>query len=286
MKKSRIILLVMITVLLSVLVNYGLIPHQTSTRQNETVFQHVMRTGTIRCGYTSWYPVLVKDPNSGKMSGTFYDYTNALGKSLSLKIEWTEEMGFGEFPAALQSGRIDAYCSGTYITAARARAVDFVMPAYYVPLYAFARAGEHRFGADIGAINNSKYTMAVLEGGATSVIQEQLFPKVKPYSLPQLTSPAELFTILAQGKADAVIYDLFTYGDFNKHNPGKVKRISDQAVKVFPIAIGIKPDEDRLQQMLSNATLEMHLSGQMEQIIKSHEDYPDGTYRIALPYQR
>jgi len=285
MKKSRIILLVIITVLLSVLVNYSLIPHQTSALQNEIVFQRIMRTGTIRCGYTSWYPVLVKDPNSGKMSGTFYDYINALGKALNLKIEWAEEMGFGEFPAALQSGRIDAYCSGTYITAARARAVNFVMPAYYVPLYPFARMNDDRFGKDISVINNPKYTMAVLEGGATSVIQEQVFPKVKPYSLPQLTSPAELFSSLAQGKADAVIYDLFTYGDFNKHNPGKVKRISDQAIKVFPIAIGINPGEDRLQQMLSNATLEMHLSGQMEQIIKSHEDYPDGIYRIAPPYK-
>jgi len=286
MKKSQVFLLMVITVLLSLLTNYILMPRQTGNLQNETAFQRVMRTGTIRCGYTSWYPVLVKDPNNGMMRGTFYDYANALGKALSLRIEWTEEMGFGDYPAALQSGRIDAYCSGTYITAARARAVGFVMPAYYVPLYPFVRVGDNRFGANINAINDPQYTMAVLEGGATSVIQEQLFPKVKPYTLPQLTSPAELFTSLAQGKADVVIYDLFTFGDFNKHNPGNVRRISDQAVKVFPIAIGIKPEEDRLREMLSNATLEMHLSGQMEQIIKNHEDYSDGIYRVTQPYQR
>lgn len=251
----------------------------------ESVYDRVIQSGKIRCGYFSYPPVLMKDPNTGEFSGIFYDYMNELGKALSLKVEWTEEIGLGDFPAALEAGRIDAMCAGIWLTAQRARVNDFVMPVYYLPLYAYAREDDTRFDKDINIVNDSQYTMAILEGGATSMIQKQLFPNVKVYELPQLTSPAELFTSLAAGKADMVIYDLFTYGNYNANNPGKVQKISSQAVKVYPNAITLRHGEDKFRQMLSNATLEMHLSGAIEKILKKHEKYPGALLNVAKPYE-
>lgn len=258
---------------------------QAFAQDKESVYDRVIKSGTIRCGYFPFPPVLTKDPNTGEFSGIFYDYMNELGKSLSLKIEWTEEIGLGDFPAALESGRIDAMCAGIWLTAQRARVNDFVMPLYYLPLYAYSRTDDTRFDKDILVLNNAQYTMAVLEGGATSMIQKQIFPDVKVYELPQLTSPAELFLSLKDGKADAVIYDLFTYKNFDANNPGKIRRVSDQAIKIYPNAVTVRRGEYEFRQMLSNATMEMHLSGAIEKILKKYEKYPGALYGVAKPYE-
>ena len=107
----------------------------SDSKAQESVYDRVIRTGTLRCGYFLYPPVLSKDPNSGEFSGIFYDYLSELGKALSLKVEWAEEIGLGDAPAALESGRIDAMCAGMFLTAQRARANDFVMPIYYLPMY-------------------------------------------------------------------------------------------------------------------------------------------------------
>jgi ABC-type amino acid transport substrate-binding protein len=274
-----------LAIILALLWNAAFFSRHPSTA-HDTVFDRVMHSGTLRCGYFTWKPFLIKDPNTGALSGIFYDYMNALGKSLSLKVEWVQEMGLGEFPAALNSGIVDAFCSGVYITGAKARAMDFAAPAFYVPLYAFARTSDDRFHHDISAINDQHFTMAVLEGGVTATIQEHQFPNTKLYSLPQLTSPAELFTSVAQNKADVAIYDLATYGDFNAHNPGQIASISDQPVKIFPLALAVKPGENEFRQMLSHATSEVQLSGEMEKIIRKYEAYPGSFYSVAPPYQK
>lgn len=254
-------------------------------KADESVYDRVIRTGTLRCGYFLYPPVLSKDPNTGEFSGIFYDYLSELGKDLSLKIKWAEEIGMGDAPAALESGRIDAMCAGMWITAQRARANDFVMPLYYLPLYMYAQTGDTRFDADMMVLNDKRYTLAIMEGGATSTLQKQIFPNVKTLDLPQLTSPAELFLTLAGGKADAVIYDLFTYKYFDVAKPGEIRRVSDKPVKVYPNAIMLKRGEDEFRRMLSNTTLEMHLSGAIEKIIKRHEAYEGAVYRVSNPYQ-
>ena len=75
--------------------------------QPQTVYDRVMRTKTLRCGYHTWAPYLVKDANSGAMSGIYFDYVEKLAASLNLKVEWAEEVGYGDLITALNGGRID-----------------------------------------------------------------------------------------------------------------------------------------------------------------------------------
>ncbi len=261
------------------------IPTFSHAHDKESAYDRVMRTGTLRCGYFLKQPVFVQNANSGEFSGIFYDYVEKLAKNLSLKIDWVEEIGLGDYPSALNSGRIDAMCSGIWIISTRSRAHDFTSPLYYLPLHAYVRKDDHRFKDDIFLLNNSQYTVAILEGGATDTIQRELFPKSTVYSLPQLTSPADLFISLDQEKADAVIYDPFVFETFDKNNPDLVKQASKQAIKTYPNAIAVKYEEDSLRKMLSLATLEMHLSGEVEEILKKHEKYPSMIYRVAKPYE-
>lgn len=260
------------------------LPVQSYAKDNDSVYDRVIGNGKIRCGYFSWYPAVIKDSETGQFKGIVYDYMNKIGEALHLEIEWTEEIGLGDYPAALESGRIDAMCSGIWVTAERGRVTDFVDPIYYLPLYAYARTGDTRFDKDIFRLNDPQYKLVILEGGATASIQRQMFPKNKPLELPQLTSPAELFVNLQMKKADAAIYDPFTYQDFNKYNPGKVRQIGDAPLKVFPNVIAVKRGEMEFLHMLNNATTELLLSGEIDRIIDRHETYKGAILRVARPY--
>ena len=251
----------------------------------ESAYDRVMRTGELRCGYFNWKPAFIKDPNTGELSGIFHDYMEELGRSLKLKIIWSEEIGLGDYPAALASGRIDAMCSSVYVTAERARVNDFIAPLYYLPLHAFTRKDDNRFdGFAVEKFNNPAYTVAILEGGGTSILQRYYLPQAKVYELPQLSNPAELFTATAMKKADFVLYDLFSFEDYNAHNPGKLKRVTDQPIKIFPLAIAVGKNQDALREMLKTATMDLQLAGATEKVIKKYETYPHSILRPAMPY--
>lgn len=251
----------------------------------ESVYDRVMRTGEIRCGYFSWYPAVINNPKTGEIEGIYYDFMKELGKTLSLNVIFAEEVGLGDYPAALQSGRIDAMCGASWLIGERAREIDFVMPLFYLPLYGFSRIDDGRFDNNIHILNDEKYTIAVLEGGATATVRRKIFPKSKAYEIPQLVSPAELFVSLDLKKADAVIYDMFTYGDFDKHNPNKIKKISAEPIKVYPNIVGIKRGEEEFRRMLTNAYTDLFLSGTLDRIIDKHEIYKGAIFRVAKPYE-
>ncbi len=124
--------------------------NDTNTPVNPTLenspnktYDRVMQTKTLRCGYGVWPPFIDKDANTGKMSGIFYEYVEALGKNLGIKMIWSTELGTGEFISALQSGRIDAMCASIWPNAVRAKDIDFVRPVYFSPIYAYARSNDY-----------------------------------------------------------------------------------------------------------------------------------------------
>ena len=62
----------------------------------------------MRCGYVSNPPSCIVDPNTGQLGGIFVDSIEAIGEELGIRIEWTEEVGFGSMIEGLVTGRYDA----------------------------------------------------------------------------------------------------------------------------------------------------------------------------------
>jgi ABC-type amino acid transport substrate-binding protein len=252
----------------------------------ESTYYHVLRTQTLRCGYIVWTPFLIKDPNTAQLSGIFYDYTEALGKALHLKIEWTEEMGWSDFPSALENGRVDGMCAGGWANSARARVIDFVRPILYQPVYVYARADDKRFDNNLAAIDDPAITIVGVEGSSQTLIATQDFPKAKLFQLPELTSLPEIFVNLVSGKADVAITNPATADQYTLHNPGKIHRvITPTPIRLFANGIAIPAGQDRFRRMLDLATEEMLSSGQVERIITKYDNSPDVLLRVALPYK-
>src|SRR3990167_8306945 len=83
------------------LMTFTILSSFNSTRQAgvsgeaSSVYDRVINSGQLRCAYVTYPPACVKDPNSGKLSGVFVEAVEALGKNLGLKVQWTEEVGWG-----------------------------------------------------------------------------------------------------------------------------------------------------------------------------------------------
>jgi ABC-type amino acid transport substrate-binding protein len=250
----------------------------------ESVYDRVLRTGTIRCGYGMWDIHLKKDPNTGKFSGIFYDYMEALGKALNLKIEWAEEVGWGDYIAGLVNDRFDAYCTVVGLNAERARQVDFLTPLFFLRSDVFARVGDARFDHHLERINQPDVTMTTIEGDLYGKIADREFPLAKKLTLPQLATTAELFTSLADGKSDVIITDASSGAVYLHNNPGKIERVKlDAPYRALPASISIKGGEYRFQRMLDIATIEMMANGTIGQILDKYDPQREAVADAADP---
>jgi len=116
----------------------------SGTVAKESTYERVLRTGEIRCAYAPNPPTLIKDPNTGIMSGIFSDVMNEAGQRLGLKIVWAEEVDYGTIAEGFSTDRYDAFCATVWPTAERSRVASFTVPLYYSPVGIFVRSGDHR----------------------------------------------------------------------------------------------------------------------------------------------
>ncbi len=256
------------------------------SKGDNSVYDRVMRSQTLRCGYGPWPPFINKDPLTGQFSGIFFDYMEALGKSLHLKILWTEEVGNGEFIEALKSGRIDAMCASIWPSASRAREIDFVTPIYYSPIYAYSRIHDTRFDHHLDRINAPDISLVTVDGEIGDIIANEDYPKVRKISLPQSSSVSEAFMTLASRKADVVFANPAMFALYEAKNPRIVQRIpANHPLRVFGNTIAITAGEDKLRQMLSTATVELLASGKIDSILNQYKPDSDSLLRVRPFFQ-
>ena len=288
MKFPNVLLVIILSFATAFVTARYVLPHNgnEAVAVKESVYDRVMRTGTIRCGYADWNPLLIKDPNTGKLSGIAYDYVEAMGKALNLKVEWAEEVGWGDFPVALETGKIDAFCTGAWPTASRARQVDFVRPIIYQAVYAYVRADDHRFDNNLAAIDDPTIAIAAMDGEMSSLIAASDFPKAKTTQVPQLANISELLLNVVDKKADVTFTDTDTAAQYDAKNPGKIRRVSSKApLRFLGDPLVIARGQDQLRRMFDIATDELLSSGKIEKITTKYERFPGTLLRVAPLYQ-
>ena len=252
--------------------------------QKESAYDRVIRTGTLRCGYILYPPVLMHDEETETFSGVSADILAEMAKRLSLKIEWTEEAGMDVILQGLTTGRYDIVCHPLYVNSARARAAFFTDAVSYNPTYIVTRADDSRFDAGYMTLNNPQYKMAFLEGEITAIFAEQKFPKSAKHSVPQIQGYGFVLKDVAMGKADATISDPVSVANFNKANPEKLKVLQPPLV-VNAVAYPIAQDT-RLKEMLDVTINEMLMDGWINNMTATkYPEYWENILPVGKPYE-
>src|SRR5882724_8019966 len=138
--------------------------NSSKQKSAQPAFDKVINTKTIRVGYISYGRSLIKDPNSGKITGIFHDVLIEIGRRADLKIEFVEEVAWGTMIEAVNSGRVDLICTGLWPNSTRAKFADFTDPIYFSPIKAYVKTGDKTFDGDLGKANAATVKIATIDG--------------------------------------------------------------------------------------------------------------------------
>ncbi len=256
----------------------------TPSPAKESSYDRVMRTGVLRCGYGIYPKFLERDLNTKAFSGMYYDLLEEIGKQLSLKIEWTEEVAFSTAFDGLKSNRYDVACMPFNQTPGRARATEFTTPIIFAPTYAYVRANDTRFDNAYAKINDPSVTYAYLEGEFSQYLKAERFPKAQTLSLPNLTDVSQVLLQVSTGKADIATTEPSTAEPFLLNNPGKLKRVIGPSLRMQAAGLDVAVGEHALRAMLDTTIRAMLASGVVEKIVGKYTTSPDQFILPAQPW--
>lgn len=248
-----------------------------------TTLDKVLSSGEIRIGYVVNPPALIKDPNTGKLSGIYYDAVELMAKNLSLKTNWKEEVGWGTMAEGLYSDRYDMVVGGIWPSSTRSKKVDFSTALYYSAVNAYVRANDYRFNTPKD-INQSNITIATLDGEMSSIIAKNSYPTVKTLSLPEDASIAQNLLNVKTGKADVTFVEQAVADDFLANNPGSIKNPFSSYIRIFGNTIVLPKGQEGFNNMINTAMQEIINSNDAERIVKSYEKYPNSFYLPQKPF--
>lgn len=282
MNNTEIILLVVVVALVASFV--GVKIFSGGTTQSQDLLAKVLDKGEIRVGYVVYPPGMIKDPNTGELSGIFHDALEEAGKNLGLKINWVEEVGWGTMIEGLKAGRYDMIGSPVWPNSSRAKNVDFTIPLNYSAVGVYTRTGDNRF-TDLTRINNSNVTIATIDGEMSSFIAKAAFPNAKVISLPQDAQVSQLLLNVRTSKADITFVETAIAEEFLAQNPGSVQNIvPNNPVRSFGNTMLVPKNQDGFKSMINSALEELFNSGTVDVLIDKYEKYPGSFYRAAKPY--
>lgn len=265
----------LLTVLIALGVSLGALHFQkpagtVAAVAKETAYERVLRTGTLRCGYYPLPPLIIKDINTGKLSGLAHDFTTALAEATELKLLWQEEISFSTYLQDITNGRYDAECAEGWANAVRGKYAYYSKPYAYVPLVAVVRTDDKRFDNSPEAFNDAAVKMVTIDGETSQIITRLRFSKASQVSIPQNTAWTDQILNVVTGKADAVLVDALTAHGYIAANPGKVKMISyDPPIHLIPLGLTL-PQDEKLRALMDIATDQLINNGTVAMLINKY----------------
>ncbi len=280
---------VLLLLLLALVAGYGgahFTHHQTNNAivaQRESVYERVMRTNELRCGYMLYEPMVRKDPNTGAFSGIAVDLAAELGKALNIKFIWAEETGWGTAIEGLRTGRYDALCVGFWRLAAEGKHLYYTQPFAYSIVEIMARNNDVRFDQMSAAINDATVRIVSSDGMEATRIAHRDFPRAQLIELPNMQGDSDLMESVATGKADITFIDAATSERYMTANPGKLKRLARTApIRIYQNTFAL-PQDERLKAMLDTALNDLVENGGMDIILDKYDAAHKTLLRIKRP---
>jgi ABC-type amino acid transport substrate-binding protein len=251
----------------------------------KTTYDKVLESKTIRVGYIPYGSSFIKDPNTGNLSGIMHDVLIEAGRSMELKIDFVEEVGWGTMVEAVQSGKVDLICTGLWPNSTRGRFVDFTSPIYYSPIKAYVRSSNTLFDGNLNRANSKDVKISAIDGEMTSIISRFDFPYATTSMLPQNTDISQVLLDVASNKVDITFVETAIANEFMSNNPSQIKEVpSVLPLRVFPNVMMIPKGDVKFQSMLNITFEELHNTGFVEKIVEKYEKYPNSYFRRQPPY--
>ncbi len=253
--------------------------------KTETGFERMLRTNTIRCGYYVYPPVTYRDPNTNKLSGFSVDMMEKIADKAGMKVEWTDEVNFGNWTQELEAGRFDVACTPMWPAIPLGRKALFTTPMFYSQIRVIGRADETRF-TNLTDLNKPEVKITVADANETYYLAKEWFPKATIMTQPQNADGTQVILDVIGHKADVMISDLNAVAQWNKNNDQKIAVTAGGAVlKAMPFTLAVRATDADLGNFLNTAIADLNNTGAIPRMIDKWMDYKGVFIPVTTPYQ-
>ena len=206
--------------------------------ENSTI-QKVLKEKKLIIGMSpGYFPFNMKDPK-GDFVGYDVDFANALGKALGedIKVEYKQFTFDGLIPA-LQAGEVDMIFAGMTIRGDRALAVSFANP-YFQTGQAVMLPSSDTKTKTWEELDVKGNKIAVGIGTTGALLAKDVFKNAEVLDFEEFPTAA---AAMAQGQADAVVYDEPAIAIWNLKNAGQVRAL-EGLISSENLGIAIKKND-------------------------------------------
>jgi polar amino acid transport system substrate-binding protein len=215
-----------------------------------------MAADTVRIVTDPTFPPM-EFTKDGKRTGFDIELTEALVKEMGKNAEWTDIDFKGLIPAVL-SGRADMAVSAIYITADRAKVVDFTDSYYAGGLVVLTRKN--------GPIKSLKdldgHKVSVQVGTKSVKFLQDNYPKVQRV---EVEKNEEMFNLVNIGRSDAAVTGKPAAKLYAQAHPDLV--VLNEQITTEAYGIAVSKDKPELTKALNEALTRLKSNGTYDKIV-------------------
>lgn len=246
--------------------------------------ERVLADNTLRCGYYVFPPITYRDDATGELSGFAVDMMSLFAEKTGIKVEWAEEITFGNWTEGLQAGRFDAICTTMWPDTAQGRIALFTRPLFYAAISPLVRADDARFKT-LADLNKDNITFVGQDNSMLAALTREAFPNAKINMMPAMMDGPTVMQEVLTRKADAILLDKNALIEYNKRNDTKLKMISaDNPVKGQPFVLVTNRKDVDLHLYMDNAVADLMAIGSIDRLLTKWEPAPQTFLRAAAPF--
>jgi len=251
-----------------------------SAKEQLSTLQKIQSERVLNVGYVVYEPTVIKDPNTGELSGHFVDAIRFIADVMNVELVF-HEADFSTFAAGLQSGRFDISIAATYRTIPRAMAVSFTNPIIYIGNGAIVSKDDVRFKT-LNDFNQPNLKIAVAQGEASHEYAKEHFSlaKINALSTSDLSLPLAEVSV---GRADIGLADAWSTAKYAKEHPEVINLFAANPYDLTPVGWAVRSEDIQLLNFINTAIEYTQSTGRMkewEKIYDAHWVKPILTFGV------
>lgn len=199
----------------------------------------------------------------GKPVGFDMDLARLMADELGVKLR-IENLKWTALPPALETGKIDIILAGMTATLDRAKRITFSDPYFRTGLCLLLHRGTTEGVENVRDLNDPKYTVVVKTGTTGHHRAPDFVPKAR---LENLQKEVDCALMVAQGKADAFLFDKYSILANHKRYPDAT-RVILEPFTWEPYAGGIRKGDFDWWNWVNQFLTQIRHDGRYDEIVK------------------
>src|SRR3989338_1289159 len=274
--------IILIISIIAIILSLYAILHTPNVEEisEQSTLTKILDSDEITVCYMTWPPSVIKDPNTGEVSGFIVDIFNEIAKDSELKVTYTEST-WGGFPADLNTGKCDAAIAGIYPTIGRSTSVSFTKPFFFAGNSGVAKSGDNRF-TQIEDLDRADVKIAVIQGEFGHIYAEKYLPKAKLVVLDKSADLTMPLLTVSSGQADVGLSTSDVVTEYVKKHPEVKDLFSEEPYSTTPISWATRSGDQELLNFLDNGISYLKSTGFLDATAKKYA--PSGWFSVEQKY--